>query len=417
MFDAVSYNKGGAILQMLRHFVGDSAFFKGLNLYLTTNKFKSAEAQQLRLAMEEVSGKDLNWFFNQWYYGSGHPKLNITYSYDAAAKKAAAIVTQTQEGDKPFMLPVAIDVWNGATPVRYNVWMKNKVDTFLFDAPSAPSLINFDADKVLLADRTENKTLDNYAFQYSHATNYVDRREAVNAAIKSQAEVAGVQILMEALKDKYAPLRTFTANSLDMNVAQVKNAVEPSLYLMAQKDEDRRAKAAAIGKLGQYRFAKYASLFKTALNDSSYSVSGNALEALNKIDTTAGFAEAQRLSAQTVKGKLASTAKNIMSSKDKGAVTKILSDFEAMPLGQSKFQALGGVFELINSTPDLDLFKRGIDDILALGAAIPESFREQAMGQIYTGLREIQKEKKANGLTDQASYLESKLPKEDKKGM
>ena len=79
MFDAVSYNKGGAILQMLRAFVGDSAFFKSLNLYLTTNKFKNAEAHQLRLAFEEVTGKDLNWFFNQWYFGNGNPKLNITY--------------------------------------------------------------------------------------------------------------------------------------------------------------------------------------------------------------------------------------------------------------------------------------------------------------------------------------------------
>jgi len=65
MFDAVSYNKGGRILHMLRHFVGDSAFFKALNLYLTTNKFKSAEAHQLRLAFEEVSGRDLNWYFKQ----------------------------------------------------------------------------------------------------------------------------------------------------------------------------------------------------------------------------------------------------------------------------------------------------------------------------------------------------------------
>ena len=56
MFDAVSYNKGGRILHMLRNYLGDSAFFKGLEVYLTTNKFKSAEAHQLRLAFEEVSG-------------------------------------------------------------------------------------------------------------------------------------------------------------------------------------------------------------------------------------------------------------------------------------------------------------------------------------------------------------------------
>jgi aminopeptidase N len=105
-----------------------------------------------------------------------------------------------------------------------------------------------------------------------------------------------------------------------------------------------------------------------------------------------------------------------MASRDRGTALKVLTDFEAMPLGQAKFQALGGVFELVNNTSDLELFKRGIDDILALGAAIPESFREQAMGQIYAGLREIGKEKVANGLTDQAAYIESKLPKEDTKG-
>ncbi|HVF96838.1 MAG TPA: M1 family aminopeptidase, partial [Flavisolibacter sp.] len=416
MFDAVSYNKGGAVLQMLRHYVGDSAFFKSLNLYLTTNKFKSAEAQQLRLAFEEVTGKDLNPFFNQWYFGSGHPKLNINYSYNNGAKKAMVIVEQTQ-ADKVFSMPVAIEVWNGSTPTRHNVWVKNKIDTFLFDAPSAPALVNFDADKVLLADRTENKTLEAYAFQYKHASNYVDRREAIEAAAKKQAEVGGVQIMMEALKDKYAPLRAYAANSLDMNLTQVKNAVEPILYEMAQKEGDRRARAAAISKLGQYRFAKYTPLFKAALNDSSYSVAGSALEALNKVDTTAAFGEAQRLAAGNLKGKLASAAKNIVTSKDKGAALKMLSDFEALPLGQPKFQALGGVFELAAATSDLDLLKRGIDDILALGAAIPEGFREQAMGQIYAGLKEISAEKKASGLTDHAAYIDSKLPKEDKKGM
>ena len=96
MFDAVSYNKGGRILHMLRNYVGDSAFFKSLNLYLTTNKFKTAKPHQLRLAFEEVTGKDLNWFLNQWYYGSGHPKLDINYGYDEAAKKVRVIVKQTQ---------------------------------------------------------------------------------------------------------------------------------------------------------------------------------------------------------------------------------------------------------------------------------------------------------------------------------
>ena len=53
VFDAVSYNKGGRILHMLRNYVGDSAFFKALNLYLTTNKFKSAKHSNCVLPLKK----------------------------------------------------------------------------------------------------------------------------------------------------------------------------------------------------------------------------------------------------------------------------------------------------------------------------------------------------------------------------
>jgi aminopeptidase N len=62
MFDAHSYNKGGAILHMLRKDVGDEAFFKSLELYLKTNQYKSVEVHNLRLAFEEVTGRDMNRF-------------------------------------------------------------------------------------------------------------------------------------------------------------------------------------------------------------------------------------------------------------------------------------------------------------------------------------------------------------------
>ncbi|MFX8708351.1 M1 family aminopeptidase, partial [Acinetobacter baumannii] len=52
MFDEVSYNKGGRILHMLRNYVGDEAFFKSLNKYLTNNKFSNGSATRLRLAFE-----------------------------------------------------------------------------------------------------------------------------------------------------------------------------------------------------------------------------------------------------------------------------------------------------------------------------------------------------------------------------
>jgi aminopeptidase N len=415
MFDAVSYNKGGAVLQMLRNYVGDSAFFKALNLYLTTNKFKSAEAQQLRLAFEEVTGKDLNPFWNQWYYGNGHPTLNITYNYNSGSKQAQVIVEQTQGDDKLFKFPVKIAVWNGTTPAQYTVWVSNKVDTFNFPAASKPGLINFDADKILLAQKTENKTAEEYLFQYKNAGNYIDRREAIDAAVKNQTEQAASQILLLAMKDRFAPLRSYTVSRLDLSNPQIKTQAEPALFELAQKDGDRTVKAAAIAKLGNYKSEKYTSLFKAAVNDSSYTVAGNALEALSKVDSVAAVAEAKRLSALPAKGKLEVALKQIKSATDPAAAAKVLADFEALPMGQSKFQGLEGVFNLIESTNSLDLLKRGVDDIVKLVKDIPETFREQAASQLYAALRELQKQKAGNGQADQSNYIESQLPKDDKK--
>ena len=415
VFDAVSYNKGGRILHMLRNFVGDSAFFKSLNLYLTTNKFKSAEAQNLRLAFEEVTGKDLNWYWNQWYYGSGHPKLNITYGYNEATKQAQVIVEQTQAGDKVFTLPVKIDVWNGNTSTRYNVWVKDKVDTFSFAASSKPELINFDADKILLAQKTENKSLDEYLFQYKHAKNYMDRREAIDAALKKQAEPVAVEILLLGLKDQYAGLRGYTAGKVDITKEQIRNKAEQPLYELAQKDAKRTVKATAIAKLGDYKSAKYAPLFKSAVNDSSYTVAGNALDALSKIDSVAAYNEAKRLSAFPAKGKLAaSITKTMIKSGDESSAEMILSTFEEMPLNQAKFDMLPSLIDFLGKVKSTETFKRGVDDILAFETQFPESFREQASAYFNNMLRNVQKQKSAGGLKEQADYIESKLaPKKD----
>ena len=146
VFDGVSYPKGGRILNQLRWYLGKDAFYASLKKYLTDNKFGTGEAQKLRLAFESVTGQDLNWYWNEWYYGSGHPVFDISYAYDDANGKATVTVKQTQD-QAPFKMPVTIDVYEGANKKRYNVWVQNRTDTFSFDYIKRPDLINFDGDK------------------------------------------------------------------------------------------------------------------------------------------------------------------------------------------------------------------------------------------------------------------------------
>ncbi|HMW67768.1 MAG TPA: M1 family aminopeptidase, partial [Chitinophagaceae bacterium] len=418
VFDAVSYNKGGRILHMLRNYVGDAAFFKALNLYLTTNKFKSAEAQQLRLAFEEVTGRDLNWFWNQWYYGSGQPALDIKYGYDAATKNASVIVTQTQAGDKIFKLPVAIDVYEGGQKTRHQVWVENKSDTFYFKSEEKPDLINFDGDKVLLCTKKENKTLDEYINQYKYAGNYLDRREAIDFAAKNQTDEKAIGLLNAALKDKYFKLRQYVIQKIDLKKKDVAALVEPSLADIAKKDEKTVVRADAIAKLSTYKNENYIPLFKAAVSDSSYSVSGNALSALFELDSAGAVSEAKKLSALPAKGSLSDAITDIMiASGDESYAEVIFSEFEKLGLTQKKFGLMQSIGSFVGKSKNLQLVKKGIDAIVKFRDAIPEAFKVQTdpfiNGMLLKGLVN---QKKEAGLIEQADYILSMLPEADKKG-
>ena len=411
VFDAVSYNKGGRILHMLRNYVGDSAFFKSLNVYLTTNKFKSAEAQQLRLAFEEVTGKDLNWYWNQWYYGSGHPKLTIDYVYDDNAKKVQVIVKQTQQG-KIFRLPIAVDIYNGSNKVRNKVWLQNAIDTLNFSYTSKPDLVNVDGDKILLVEKTDNKTLENYIAQYKYAGNYMDRREAIDFAANSKDPKA-LDLMKTAMKDKFYLLRIHTLAKLDMKDENVRTQVEPIIADLAAHDEKTLVKASAIGLLANYNAEKYKSIFVKNVNDSSYAVAGASLEALMSVDSGAAIEIAKKFSSAPMKGKLIeSVTKVLMMSGDEKGFDAIVSTFSKLPLGQAKFNLLAPLSDMIGKINDTDKVKKGVDLITQFRDAIPVEYGiSPFINNLLNNI--IQKKQGApdNSTTDQVNYIKSKMTK------
>ncbi|QHS55642.1 M1 family metallopeptidase [Mucilaginibacter sp. 14171R-50] len=283
VFDAVTYQKGGSILYMLRNYLGNAAFYKGLNIYLKTNAFKNGEAHQLRLAMEEASGRDLNWFFNQWYFGAGHPILNITYKWDDATKTQTVYLNQTQDGNV-FILPLAIDVYAGGKMDRRKFWMRNKIDSLVFHSATKPSLVNVDGDKMLLAKKTDNKSLDEFVFQYFNAPLYLDRFEAITAAAKQQSNAGARKVIISALNDKYYELQIKAIKAADMTNDDVRNAAQPILVKLAQTDPNTLVRSAAISVLGKLKASGLSNLFKESLKSQSYAVQGAALTALSQLN-------------------------------------------------------------------------------------------------------------------------------------
>ena len=285
MFDAVSYNKGGSILHMLRNYLGDDAFFEGLNDYLKTNEYGTGEAQQVRLSLEKVSGKDLNWFFNQWYYGSGHPKISYTTSFEPVKKTVTVTINQNQIGEN-FQFPLAIDVYENGKPTRKNVWVAaREKNDFTFQVAKNPDFININADGILLAEFTETKTPEQYFTQYTNSKEFLSRYKAVENAVENKGvNPASLKTLVAALKDTNFRIRMKALSGLDLSKADQAKAALSEVEKMASNDPKTLVQSAAISALAKTKDKKYLPLFEKGMNAISNSVKGSSLSGISLVD-------------------------------------------------------------------------------------------------------------------------------------
>lgn len=285
MFDGVSYNKGGAILHMLRNYLGDDAFFAGLSDYLKTNEYGNAEADQLRISLEKISGKDLHWFFNQWYYGSGNPKLSYTYSYEPVKKEVTVTIAQSQT--ELFQFPLAIDVFENGKPTRYNVWAEAKSkNSFTFSTAKSPDLVNINADAVLLADIDESsKTPEQFLMQYKASKDFLSRYSAVdNAKENIGKNPTALKTIFAALKDPFFRIRMKALDALDLTNADQANMAISEVEKMATSDPKTLVQASALTVLAKLKNSKYLPLFEKGMNAVSNSVKAASLSGIAAID-------------------------------------------------------------------------------------------------------------------------------------
>lgn len=144
------YNKGGAVLHTLREEIGDEAFWKAVNIYLNRHKLGSVESSDLEAAMEEASGRKLDWFFDQWVYHGGYPRLTIAPIYDAKAGTLSFTVSQIQKADKltpaVFRLPMSISVDTEAGQTTLPIDVKKRTEVFTLKLDAKPTGIVVDRD-------------------------------------------------------------------------------------------------------------------------------------------------------------------------------------------------------------------------------------------------------------------------------
>lgn len=151
IFDAITYEKAGVVIHMLRRTLGDEVFWRGIRTYLRKYAWKNVETQDLRSVLEEVSGRDLKTFFDQWVYGSRHPMLRYHDRYDPVSKVYSLSIEQVQPPDEltpeAFEFPLVVDLPFKGRRVTKTLQIDRRSQEFTIEVPEKPGNPIFDPEK------------------------------------------------------------------------------------------------------------------------------------------------------------------------------------------------------------------------------------------------------------------------------
>ncbi len=289
LYDAISYNKGGRVLHMLRKHVGDEAFFASLHLYLSTHMFSTVEINDLRAAFEKITGEDLNWFFDQWFLKGGHPSINIDYDWNDSLHRETLIISQKQNFEKNplYKLPLDVDFYYYGKIERKKIILEDSSQKFYFDLPIKPNLVNVDAEKMLLCNKTDNKSNEEFIFQYEHAPLYLDRQEAVTKIGSNyKINTSEAQLMAKALNDKFYAIRLTALNNIGELALNNTGKIKDVIKKLAASDSSSEVREKAFTCLSKYfSYTEFSQFYADALTDISYRVVARVFKIISDKDS------------------------------------------------------------------------------------------------------------------------------------
>jgi aminopeptidase N len=223
MFDAHSYQKGGRVLHQLRLEVGDEAFFASLNHYLKSHAFQTAEIEDLRISFEKITGRDLKWFFDQWFKVPGHPRLKVLQKIEN--KKLQLSVSQIVDSlnQTVYNLKLPLRIYSGKSSVEKIIEISQQDQDFSFEVEGDLKNVLINPDGYFLGAIEHVKTTDELVFQFQNSSTVYARLYALEALTLKPEEEVGENPLqkkvirdltVEALKDSFWKIRQTAVQKL-----------------------------------------------------------------------------------------------------------------------------------------------------------------------------------------------------------
>jgi aminopeptidase N len=253
MLDAHTYNKAACVLHMMRFVLGEDLWWKGIRHYVKRHALGNVETNDLKEAIAEATGRNLDKFFDQWYYRAGHPEFEVSWKYDDKTKLVGLTVKQKQEVKDLtplFSTPIEVEVHAKGSVRRERIEVSRPEQTFFLESSKKPDGVLFDPDNWILKKLTFEKSKEELLWQLGNAATIIPRIQACEGLSKILKDDDVVGALRRALtKDSYFAVRRAAAKALgEIRTDEAKAAVLEGL-----SDKDSRVRRAVYEALGEWR--------------------------------------------------------------------------------------------------------------------------------------------------------------------
>lgn len=281
LFDRHLYEKGGLVLHMLRRELGEEVFWSGVRTYLGAHAYGVVETNDLQRALEKVSGRSLERFFDAWVYRPGHPELKVKIGWDDGLLSIS--VKQGQKlGDVAefhFELEVEVGTKSGGV-TRHKKSVSTATDTFVIALAERPTFVAFDPELRVLGELTFDAPSDMLRAQLASATHAISRVRAADA-LSRRDDPPTIEALAKSLSNQGEAwmVRAEAARALGkIRSEQAFSALAAEAG--AAHPKVRRAVASALGNFKTAEAAKL--LERRAKSDPSYLVEAESVRSLGR---------------------------------------------------------------------------------------------------------------------------------------
>jgi aminopeptidase N len=302
LFDRHLYEKGGAVLHMLRGELGWDRLKRSLKRYVTENAQRNVETIDLVRAIEAETGRNMRRFFAQWVERGGHPQIDVSYGWDRDRKIARVTIVQNQPVDDEnpayvfdvelgFVdeLPDAIRTDFGDAPLPGETRMRLTVDaksrTFAVPLEREPALLRVDPSAWILSSWTSSLGTDLHVASLRGDPSPLARIRAAKALAKDGNRAAREALARALAHDPFWGVGVEVAAALGKSRAPSARAT----LLRNIGHAHPKVRRAVADALGNWRDEEVATALLSLRDDPSYFVVGSALRALGKTRDARAF--------------------------------------------------------------------------------------------------------------------------------